>query len=68
MACQALHRDELVEKYLNGQMLASARDEFEVHLLECADCQQSVDALHALRHELTEAAHRIRAHHPAGKP
>ncbi len=68
MECQALHRDELAEKYLNGQMDRSARDEFEIHLLECSDCQRHVEALQALRHELTEAAPRIRAYPPAAKP
>ncbi len=68
MACQALHRDELAEKYLNGQMDRSARDEFEIHFLECADCQRHVEALQTLRHELTEAAPRIRAYSSATKP
>lgn len=68
MACQALHRDELVEKYLNGQLHPSARDAFEVHILECADCQRHVEALQTLRHELTEAAPRIGAYPPAAKP
>lgn len=68
MKCQELHRDELAEKYLNGQMDFSARETFEVHLLDCADCQRHVEALQALRHELTEAAPRIRAYSPAVKP
>lgn len=67
MECQALHRDELAEKYLHGQMDTSARDEFEVHLLDCADCQRHVEALQTLRHELTDAAPRIRAYPPAAK-
>ena len=67
MACQALHRDELTEKYVNGQMPPAARDKFETHLLECVDCQIHVEALQALRHELTEAAPRIRTYPPAIK-
>jgi anti-sigma factor RsiW len=57
MECQDLHRDEVAEKYLNGQLDAATRDEFEVHLLECVRCLQHVEAIQILRQELSEHAH-----------
>jgi anti-sigma factor RsiW len=44
MQCQELHRDELAEKYLNGQLDPAAQDEFEIHLLECVQCLRQVEA------------------------
>jgi tetratricopeptide (TPR) repeat protein len=62
MECRQLHRDELAEKYLNGQLAPAAQDEFEVHILECESCQRQVEAVQALRQELAERAHQIRAY------
>ena len=65
MECRQLHRDELAEKYLSGRLDPAARDEFEVHILECAHCLRRVEALQALRQELVESAHCIRGYaHP----
>jgi len=68
MECHYLRRGEFAEKYLNGRLAPVARDEFEVHLLQCADCLRVVDALQILGHELAEAAPRIRAYPPPIKP
>jgi tetratricopeptide (TPR) repeat protein len=62
MQCQELHRDELAEKYLNGQLDPAAQDEFEIHLLECVQCLRQVEAVQNLRQELDERAHQIRAY------
>jgi hypothetical protein len=62
MECRQLHRDELAEKYLNGQLDPSLRDEFEVHILECAPCLRSVEAVQTLGQELAERAPQIRAY------
>jgi len=62
MQCQELHRDELAEKYLNGQLNPAAQDEFEVHILECVRCLRQVEAVQNLRQELDERAHQIRAY------
>jgi len=62
MLCQELHRDELAEKYLNGQLGPAAQDEFEVHILECVQCLRQVEAVQNLRQELDERAHQIRAY------
>lgn len=62
MECQELHRDDVAEKYLNGQLDPAARDEFEVHILECRQCLRRVEAVQALRQELADHAHQIRAY------
>jgi anti-sigma factor RsiW len=54
MECHESHRDESAEKYLNGQLDPAARDEFEVHILECTECLRRVEALEMLRHELAQ--------------
>jgi anti-sigma factor RsiW len=54
MECQELHRDESAEKYLNRQLDPATRDEFEVHLLECAECLRRVEAIQMLRQELVQ--------------
>jgi len=56
-----LHRDELAEKYLHGHLDPAAQDEFEVHILECAQCLRQVEAVQTLRQELAERAPQIRA-------
>jgi anti-sigma factor RsiW len=63
-----LCRDEFAGKYLNGQLDSATRDEFEVHILQCAPCLQHVEALQALRQELSESGSRIRAYPPTTKP
>jgi hypothetical protein len=45
MERQQLHRDELAEKYLNGQLGPGTQDEFEVHILECSHCLRQVEAV-----------------------
>ena len=62
MKCQELHRDDIAEKYLNGQLDPAAQDEFEVHILECTQCLQRTEAVQALRQELDDRAHQIRAY------
>jgi hypothetical protein len=64
MQCQELHRDELAEQYLNGQLDPAAQDEFEVHILECVQCLRQVEAVQTLRQGLAERAHQIRACSP----
>ena len=62
MECQELHRSELAEKYLNGQLDPATRDDFEVHILECPRCLQGVEAVLALREQLADRAPKIRAY------
>jgi hypothetical protein len=60
MDCEAVNRGELVEKYLQGKLDSARQDEFETHVLECAQCAQEVEVLQAVRRDLTERAHEIR--------
>ena len=62
MECQELHRSELAEKYFNGQLDPATRDDFEVHILECPQCLQDVEAVLALREQLADRASQIRAY------
>jgi hypothetical protein len=68
MECRQLHRDELAEKYLHGQLDPAARDEFEVHVLECEPCQRQVEAILTLRQELAQRAPQIRAYAQVERP
>ena len=63
-----MHRDELAEKYLHGQLDPAAQDEFEVHVLECEPCQRQVEAILTLRQELAERALQIRAYAQVERP
>ena len=62
MKCHEPHRDELAEKYLNGQLDPAAQDDFEIHILECAQCLRRVEVNQTLRQELAERAYQIRAY------
>jgi len=62
MDCQKdLARDELIEQYLNGQMQPAEQNDFEIHLLECSLCQQTLEVLQAVREDLVQRAHEIRS-------
>ena len=61
MECQELHRSELTEKYLNGQLDPATRDDFEVYILECPRCLQNVEAVLVLRRQLADRDSQIRA-------
>ncbi len=60
MDCELLGQQEFAEKFVSGQLDAGAQEEFEIHLLECARCQQSVEALESIRTALVEAEPQIR--------
>lgn len=63
MNCQNVD-DGIAEKYLKGELEPPSQDEFEVHILECPQCLQSVEALQQLRTALTTQAHEIRLASP----
>src|SRR5262249_35165077 len=60
MNCQQVADDELVERYLNGQLEAALQDDLEVHMLECPGCLERAEALRLARAGLAERAHEIR--------
>lgn len=61
MDCKQVADDQLVEKYLTGQLEPSAQDAFELHLLECPQCVAYAEALQCTRDALVEREHEIRA-------
>jgi hypothetical protein len=65
MNCQSILQDEIAEKYLRGKLDPAKQDEFEVHILECGACLQSVEVLQEMREALHERAHEIRVASPA---
>jgi len=60
MNCQRVADDELVERYLNGQLEPALQDDFEVHILECPHCLARAETLSAARASLAQRAHEIR--------
>jgi len=61
MDCRELERNELVEKYVSGHLDPALEDDFEIHLLECPRCQQAVEVLQNVAHDLAERAHEVRS-------
>lgn len=62
MACRSADKDDLATKYLNGQLNPAAQDDFELHILECRNCQHALEALQAMRDALAARAHEIRSY------
>jgi tetratricopeptide (TPR) repeat protein len=58
--CGKTDRNELAEKYLNGQLDEAEQDTFETHILDCGKCLQTVELLQAVRFDLNERASVIR--------
>ena len=61
MDCRNIDRNEVAEKYLNGQLDEANQDDFEAHILECEKCLQAVEVLQTVRLDLIERAPAIRA-------
>ena len=64
MGCQRIVTDELVEKYVSGQLDMALQEDFEVHLLDCTACLERVEALDSLRAGLEERETAIRSMRP----
>lgn len=62
MLCRDVEKNDFAAKYLNGQLDPATQGDFELHILECRDCQDSLDALQAVRDDLAAHAHEIRSH------
>lgn len=62
MVCRDVEKNDLAEKYLNGQLDPATEDDFELHILECRNCQDFLEALQAVRDDLAAHAHEIRSH------
>ena len=66
MDCRQLDRNEVAEKYLKGHLDPALQDDFETHILECASCLETVEALQYARDDLAERAHLLRSR-PSGQ-
>jgi TolA-binding protein len=64
MDCPEIGRDDLLEKYLRGELGPAQRDELETHILECAGCLQALEAFQVVWDDLTQRAHEIRVAPP----
>jgi Tetratricopeptide repeat/Putative zinc-finger len=62
MSCRILQENDLIPKYLNGQLGPVAVDQVELHILECQSCREAVDLLLTVRDEVEAQAHEIRAY------
>lgn len=62
MLCRDVERNEIAEKYLNGQLDPALQDEFELHILDCRRCLASLELLEAVREDLAARAREIRSH------
>jgi hypothetical protein len=56
MDCAQVARDELLEKYLNGQLESELERELQVHLLECRECLALLETCEEARDELAGRA------------
>jgi len=52
MDCEQVKREELIERYLSGQLSEAEQDAFEKHYFECARCFEDLRAFRALQAEL----------------
>ena len=65
MTCRVVDQAEVIPKYLNGQLDPAAQDNFEVHILECPECQDAVELFQSVREQLEASAHEIRSYQVA---
>jgi tetratricopeptide (TPR) repeat protein len=59
MTCAEVSRDEIVEKYLLGQLSPESRDAFEQHYFECARCFHWLQTYRDLQSELARTRDEI---------
>jgi hypothetical protein len=67
MVCRRSDQEEVIPKFLNGQLDAATEDNFGIHLLECSDCQDAVEMFEAVRADLIAREHQIRSYSGSGK-
>lgn len=60
MDCRRIAEEEIAECYLSDRLEEPLREEFEIHILGCPSCLESVETLQDLREALKSEAHQIR--------
>ena len=58
--CRQVKEQELIERYLVGQLDESEQEAFEQHYFECALCQEKLETCRTLQRELVQRAAEIR--------
>src|SRR5579859_2040060 len=56
MNCAQIARDELIEKYLNGQLAPPLQRDLQVHILECPECLALLETCEDIRDDLAPRA------------
>lgn len=62
MVCRDVEKNDFADRYLNGQLDPATQGDFELHILECRNCQDALEALQAVRDDLAAHADEIRSH------
>ena len=59
MTCEDVDRDEIVEKYVTGQLPEGTRESFEQHYFECARCFGLLQVYRDMQSELARTRHLV---------
>ena len=68
MDCALVENENLVERYLLGELSGEERVAFEEHFFECENCFEELENLRAIQTELARSAEEIHAEIPESKP
>jgi TolA-binding protein len=66
--CTIAPDDEVFERYLRDELSEEQREAFELHYLECAGCQETLETYRAITRELAAARQAPAAARPAAVP
>lgn len=66
--CTIAPDDEVFERYLRDELSEEQREAFELHYLECAGCQETLETYRAITRELAGARQAPAAARPAAVP
>src|SRR5258708_38999638 len=56
MNCERVERENLMERYLAGGLVAELKEDFERHYFECAECAQQLETWMSIAKPLREMA------------
>jgi len=66
--CERVQRDELIERYLVGDLNNAEQDAFEEHFFGCDRCLEEIETMRAAQAVLTESETDRRAEQPPRRP
>ena len=67
MDCERAMKENTAERYLNGTLSPTEKDEWEQHYFDCEECAERLETLQAIQEPLREMAPQIRAEMGAGR-